>query len=379
MNTLLKRIVAESGYSLVNSPFAREFYGAILFNTYAENTYANDSTTLLPIKPSFDLADHVPDISQSDFISWVSRLTGSMPVVDNNARTITFVDIRKKHIVSEINPPVDFPGTILEGTRINFETSYKGIRYEMKSPAPDKFVERMIKPLHDKLNYKGEVEDGRFLPETGNSVNDMYYGRLNNGYFVYQYDPEAYKLNWTFFGLKFPLIYTEGEEPYLVVTGELSPVVTRRILDESLMAPSGRLMYLPITEQAGTLEGFPDSFTAECGNQVLYYKGMVNDSLGNPYPLGSSRRQDYGDPNGPEYPDLNAESIFENQYKEFLRWLAYDAKLLTFQAILTPGQLQQLKFDRIYSSNGFMFLVKEIRLNLEATGLSIAELDVYSC
>lgn len=84
-------------------------------------------------------------------------------------------------------------------------------------------------------------------------------------------------------------------------------------------------------------------------------------------------------PNGPKYPDLNADSIFDNQYKEFLRWLAYDAKLVTFQALLSPGQLQQIKFDQIYSANGFIFLVKEIRVNQQYDGISIAELDVYSC
>jgi len=379
MNTLLTLIAKDSGYSIINNPFSREFYGAVLLNTYAENTYATESTTLLPVKPSYDLIDHVPAVTQSDFISWIARLTGSMPVVDNNACTITFVDIRKKHLVSETNLPVDFPGKILEGTRVNFETSYKGIRFEMKRPSPDKFIERMIKELHSKLVYKGDVEDGRFLPTEGNKVNDMYYGIRNNSYFVYQYDPETYTLTWTFFGLKFPLIYKEGEEPFLEVISELAPVVTRRIQDESLMAPEWRIMYLPITEQAGTLEGFPDSFASECGNQVLYYKGMVNDSLGNPYPLGSSRRQDYGNPDGPMYPDLNADSIFDNQYKEFLRWLAYDAKLVTFQVLLSPGQLQQLKFDQIYSGNGFIFLIKEIRVNLQYNGISIAELDVYSC
>lgn len=71
--------------------------------------------------------------------------------------------------------------------------------------------------------------------------------------------------------------------------------------------------------------------------------------------------------------------FFDNQYKKFLRSLAYDAKLVTFQALFSPSQLQQLKFDQLYSGNGFMFLIKEIRLNLQYNGISIAELDVYTC
>ncbi len=379
MNTLLKLIASDAGYSIINNPFANEFYGAVLFNSYAENTYKTESTTLLPVKPSFDLIDHLPEITQSDFISWVARLTGSAPLVDNNAMTITFVNVRTKHILSPSNSAKPFPGILLANPKVNLVAEYKGVKFEMISPSTDKFVEQMIREIHDKLIYKGEVEDARFLPESGNEVNDMYYARLSNAFFVYQYNPETYTLTWWIYSLRFPLIYKEGEEPYLHITSELAPILTRRVQDESLMATDFRIMYLPVTEQAGTLEGFPDSFSAECGNQVLYYKGMAMDSDGNPYPLGTSRRQDYRDETQPFYPDLNADSLFENQYKEFLRWLAYDTKLVTCNVLLTPGQLHQIKFDQVYSGNGFNFLIKEIRSSLIESGLSISEMDIYTC
>ena len=216
------------------------------------------------------------------------------------------------------------------------------------------------------------------LPISGNKVNDMYYITDLNEYFVYQYNPDTYTLTWSFFSKKFPLSYSEGTEPYLTVSTDLCPLLTSFIADETPGAPLNRFWTIPKTEQAGILEGFPDSLSAEYGIQVLYYKGMSLDSLGEPYPLGTCRYDDYsGDPLF--FPDISASSIFEHRYKEFLRWLAYETKPVTFKVILTAGQLKQIKFGQIYSGNGFRFLVKEIRVNMLQTGLSLAEMDVYTC
>jgi hypothetical protein len=148
-------------------------------------------------------------------------------------------------------------------------------------------------------------------------------------------------------------------------------------MDETVCAPENRIWTLPKTEQAGILEGFPDSLGSEYGFQVLYFKGMSLDSLGQPYPLGTSRYDDYtGDPLF--FTDLNAASLFENRYKEFLQWLAYETKPATFKAILTTAQLKKINFQQIYSGNGFHFLVKEIRVNMQVDGLSLAEIDIYT-
>jgi hypothetical protein len=105
---------------------------------------------------------------------------------------------------------------------------------------------------------------------------------------------------------------------------------------------------------------------------------MSLDNNGQPYPLGTSRLADYSG-NPLFFPDLNADSLFENRHKEFLRWLAYETKPATFKAILTTAQLKQIKFNQIYDGNGFHFLVKEIRINMQVDGLSVAEMEIYTC
>ncbi len=225
--------------------------------------------------------------------------------------------------------------------------------------------------------FKGEIEDFHDFPLTGNTVNDMYLVTKLNEYYVYQYNPDLYILTWCFFSKKFPLIYSEGTEPFLQLETELCPILSARVLDETLCAPEYRIWTLPKTQQAGILEGFPDSLGTEYGFQVLYFKGMSLDSNAQPYPLGSSRCSDYSGTH-PFFPDLNAGSLFENRYKEFLQWLAYQTKPATFKTILTIAQLKKIRFQQIYAGYGFYFLIKEIRINMLVDGLSLAEIDVYT-
>ncbi len=377
LRTLLVNICTEAGYYISNNPFDGVFQNAVLFNAYAENTYSSDKASIIPGKTTLNLSDHVPAMAQTDFLKWVSVLTGFMPVIDNNTFTVTFIDIKNKHVVSATNPELPFPGQLLVNPRLTIDPEYKGIKLELKKAGEDKFLGN-IKELNDKLVYKGALQSSLMLPISGNKVNDMYYITDLNEYFVYQYNPDTYTLTWSFFSKKFPLSYSEGTEPYLTVSTDLCPLLTSFIADETPGAPLNRFWTIPKTEQAGILEGFPDSLSAEYGIQVLYYKGMSLDSLGEPYPLGTCRYDDYsGDPLF--FPDISASSIFEHRYKEFLRWLAYETKPVTFKVILTAGQLKQIKFGQIYSGNGFRFLVKEIRVNMLQTGLSLAEMDVYTC
>jgi hypothetical protein len=376
LNTILSKIMNEAGYTCINNPFQSDAYkGMVLFNAFVENTFFGNNVALMPVKPTFNLSDHVPDMAQSDFINWISKLTGYSPVVDNNLLTVTFVNCAAIQIISNDNPATPFPGILLPYPRITISPEYKGIKLELKKANPDKYLSR-IKELNSKLILKGQVADPRDLPVSGNAANDMYFVLLNHSFYVFQYNPDTYILEWCFFSEKFPLVYSEGTEPFLTVETEFSPILSHRELDNSIFP--ARLWTIPKTEQAGTIEGFPDSLSAEYGLQVLYFKGMTLDSLDQPYPLGSCRYEDYpGDASF--FAELNADALFTSQYKEFLQWLAYETKPATFKAILTAGQLKQLKFNQIYSGNGFHFLIKEVRVNLLMDVLSMAELDIYSC
>jgi hypothetical protein len=380
MRTLLLRIIEQAGYTAVNTPFDLEgFSNMVLFNAYAENTYATTETTLLPVKATFNLSDHVPDIKQSDFINWLCRLTGFVPLVNNNEKTVSFFDLKDCNLETAANPSVPFPGILVQETEVTTEPEYKGFSFELVKASTDKYLERSIKELHDKLVYKGEVERLNNLPPSGNKVNDMYLTTKNNEYYVFQYNPEVYALTWWFYSKKFPLKYQEGSEPFLEVSTQFSPVLSSYLKDTVPGAPEDRFWWLPRTEQAGILEGYPDSLGSEYGIQVLKYAGMVNDSRGNQYPLGSCRYAEYGTGNPDDHISYNSDSIFELRYREFLSWLCYKTKLVTVKAILTSKNLQNINFGKIYRIGGTSFLIKEIKVNLEMDNLSMAQMEIYIC
>jgi hypothetical protein len=379
MSTLLREIGILTGMRIINSPFDddTQFKGAVLFNAFSENTYAGQSLSVLTLNPTFNLIDHVPEMKLNDFLTWISILTGYMPVIDNNELTITFVKVSEAHIESGTNQALPFPGIFMANPRVKVDPEYKGIKFELKKASTDAYLSSRIKELSDKLVYKGAVAHINNLPPTGNTVNDMYLVTATNEFYVWQYNPEVYALTWWFFSRDWPLLYTEGQEPYLTLTTEFSPVLTTYISDETPGAPAGRLWTIPVTEQPGILEGFPESLGSEYGVQMLLYKGMSVDSLDEYYPLGTTRPVDY--PSPPDFPNINARDLFTSQYSKFLKWLAYDTKPVTYRAILTPAQLHRLQLWRIYRSGTFSLLIKEIRVNMLYDGLSVAEMDIYTC
>lgn len=376
MNTLLNQIAIEAGYSIVNSPFSDDFEGAILFNAYAENTYTSENAMLTPVKTTFNLIDHVPDIGQADFIRQICKLTGYFPIVDNNQLTITFVKINDIHIESATNESEVFPGTILELPLVTVEPEYKGITFEIESDGKDEYLSSMIKEISEKLIYKGEVASINLLPSSGNEVNDMYKVTSTKSFYVWQYNSETYTLTWIFFSRDWPLKYEEGEAPFFKISTGLSPILTTFIQDEVIGAPTDRYWTIPVTKQAGILEGFPDSLSGDYGFQILIYRGMVFDSNDELYPLGTSRTADYAND---LFPDLNARDLFNAQYKNFMEWIAYSTKPVKCRAILTAAQLKKLDFAKIYRYEGYSFLIKEVRVNLLYDRLSLAEMDIYIC
>jgi hypothetical protein len=378
LRTLLLKIIQEAGYTTLNTPFdSVNFSNMVLFNAYAENTYASSETTLLPVKASFNLSDHVPDISQPDFINWVCKLTGFVPLVNNNEKSVTFFDLKDCNLETTANPSVPFPGILIPESEVTTEPEYNGLSFELIKASTDKYLERSIRELHEKLVYKGEVERLTNLPPSGNKVNDMYLATKYNEYYVFQYNPEVYALTWWFYSKKFPLKYEEGNEPFLEVSTQFSPVLSSYMDDTVPGAPEGRFWWLPRTEQAGILEGFPESLSSECGIQVLKYAGMVNDSQGHPYPFGSCRYAEYGSRNPVDHLDFNADSIFALRYKGFLQWLCYNTKLVTLKVILTSKDLQNINFGKIYRLGGISFLIKEIKVNVELENISITQMDIF--
>jgi len=380
---LFTKIASEAGYTLIDTPFDYEttgahpvkcFKNAVLFNSYAENTYIIDDSVLVPVKTTINLVDHVPDMDQGEFFKQVCLLTGYMPVVNNQQKTITFIHLPEAH-----DDPEPLPGTVIANPVITVKPEYKGIKFELKNPGADSFVSERIQQIHDKLVYKGSVTQLSLLPASGNTVNDMYLVSGLNEYYVWQYNPDTYALNWVYYTRNLQMTEEEGDDSKLQVSPELHPVIMSKRLDETLSAPAGgRTWKIPVTKQAGILEGFPIGHDTEWGFQFLIYCGLKGDSNDEIYPYATSEVYDYIGIDQLVH-DMDARGIYDNHWKVWLEWLAYEAKPVKFYARLTPAQLRSLNIHKPQRlPDGSTVMIKELSVNLKIDGLSVAEIEAYT-
>jgi hypothetical protein len=287
---ILDQIANEFNYTLIGSPFEsdQEYYNCVLFNSFAENTYPVDSSSMLGVKETFNLVDHVPSTPISTFLNSLGKITGRRLDIDTEFRTITFVRLRS--VIQSTNSYA-FPGTITDPPVITVAPEFKGYKIDLKASA-DKYISEQIKTVIAKHVYKGSVNNKSLLPSSGNKVNDMYLVTELNELHVWKYSTELYVLAWEFHSKNFYLTKEIGVEPFLQITCEMSPILDYNTRDETVGAPPERAWVLPVTRQAGNFEGFPD-MSAEYGMQILFYKGMQLDSNGNQYPLAISGNKNY--------------------------------------------------------------------------------------
>ncbi|MEI6060696.1 MAG: hypothetical protein WCR72_08310 [Bacteroidota bacterium] len=376
---ILDRIALKYKYELKDCPFSTDpnYFNAVLFNAFAENTYQNDDASMIGVKPTFNLSDHVPDVLISTFLNAICKLTGTRIDVDTEFRTITFVHLRAV-IESQASDP--FPGIITSPMIVTVEDEFKGYKLTFKADG-DKYIKQRIVERDPKHVYKGSVPALNYLPPTGNQVNDQYLTLLSNEFYVWKYSTELYHLAWVYHSKNFFLSLTHGTEPFLTISADIGPVIDHRVQDETASAPEFRIMILPITWQAGNFEGYPD-MSEDYGLQVLFYKGLHPDSYGNTYPLAVSASVDF---TGGNFDNINlcldglAPNVYTEKLKQWLDWLVYESKPVKFTAILTPAQLRKMRYQKKYRILGNNYLIKEIRLNMTDAYLSEAEIDAYSC
>lgn len=376
---LLEKIASLFNYELVDSPFVTGslYFNAVLFNAFGENTYTIDDASMINVKPTFNLVDHVPETPITTFLNALGKFTGRRIDIDTEVRTITFVRLRS---VIESTASVPFPGVITEAPLVTVEPEYKGFKIELKASA-DKYISERVKVVNPKHVYKGSVTHLNNLPATGNTVNDIYLVTALNEFYVWKYSTSVYRLAWGFHSRNFYLTRQQGEEPFLQISGDMAPILDQRVVDETVGAPANRTWIVPVTWQAGNFEGYPD-MSAEYGLQFMLYKGLKYDSNSELYPLAVSGTKDYA---GTTFtnPNLCLDGITPNLYTDeleaWLQWLVFNAKPVKLKAVLTPAQLRAIRFSNKYRILGTNYLIKEIRVNILNDHLSEAEIEAYTC
>ena len=375
---LLDAIAAEFNYELVNSPFVsgEDYFNAVLYNSFAENTYTFDDARMIGVKTTFNLVDHVPEIAITTFLNALGKFTGRRIDIDTESRTMTFIRLADVISSTESTP---FPGIITEAPKV-LAHEYNGFKIELKA-ASDKYISTRVKQANSKHEYKGSVTHINLLPAAGNKVNDMYLVTSLNELYVWKYNTSTYRLTWCFHSANFYLTIQSGEEPFYQLTADMAPVMHRKLLDEVVGAPANRSWLLPVTWQPGNFEGFPD-MSAEYGLQILLYKGMQADSTASLYPLATSGQVNYS---GTIFDNPNLcldglqPNLFTTELQNWLNWFVFQTKPVKFKALLTPAQLAKIQSSTKFRVLGNNYLIKETRVNLIDDHLTEAEFEAYSC
>ena len=377
---LLKKIASESGYQLLDGPYnAGLFKNAVLFNAVAENIYAEGDTSVLPTKSSFNLSYHVPAISQSDFLRWAAASAGCRLVVNDLSKTIEFV-----YLVSAMKqPPIAFPGIVLNSTTNYITRQSNGIIFEILKPSSDAYITARIKDIDPKFHYIGTCPGLSSIYQIPNpKVNDYVLVIDNGELYVWMYSPTSYRLAWVFYSKDFFFKRIENKEPFLSRSLDIAPLLSHKTLDETPGVNRFRKWLVPSTWTPGIFEGFPETLSSEYGLQMTFYMGMQSDSLGALYPCASPSKEVYNDSISSAVSlcvtNTLGTDIYTLYYKKWMEWLAYGAKPITYNAILTSYQLHALKLHKPYFINGTACLIKEIRVNILIDGLSQCEIDTYS-
>ena len=130
---------------------------------------------------------------------------------------------------------------------------------------------------------------------------------------------------------------------------------------------TGRNWLIPETDQAGSSPEFEQG-TNRFSLRLLAYRGMQNDSLGNPYPLGSWDNKDYSGAVIPDQPyTLRWEGdygLYKQWHEEWIHFLSttepYDRQIR-----LDITDLLSIDYEQQYTIDYINYLWKSIRVTID--------------
>lgn len=386
---ITQQLLAFIGFSTDYNPFTddTDLQKLVLFNLYAENNFVDKN--FVKIKSSFNLADHVPDMTLGDFLRELCRFWGIVFQSNTITRKITFKWLQD---IMDDTQPVDFSDDIASGLVLTPE-NYNGLSIKQTpGPASDTYMADNLKSL-DGLSFKGSVLLWNDLPHDNNEINDCYLVTIWNAYYAWNYDTESGDLNWIFHSLNFFLEYRQ--EPDEDATGELfqmetqiTPVMMNKgaYEDKNICAPgygepdlAWRRWLIPSTDQPGSFEGTLPDMQTDFNQSLLFYYGLKKDNHNNDYPFATNDAYDFS---GNRIADLCLRldgdyGIYKNKLQKFVEWRINNPGEFTFKKFISAKQLSELDFFKWYKILGVDYLLKEVRFSIRHDHISLSEIIAY--
>lgn len=371
----VKRMFTQLELNVSNNVFEEiDLKQLVIYNAFAENNFSD--TNLLQIVDTFDLKNHLPDSTLSDFLNDVLKLLAI--AIDYNSVTRTVRLANMKDIVAD-RSFIAFPGLISSKPYLKLNL-YKGYKLSQVS-SDDEYVNEFFDSL-SASSVTGSVATYLDLPEDP-AINDIYYVELTKTYYIWTYDEETSSITWKHFSFDFDHIKQQsddGDGEILTIESSWSAVMDFAGTDSSANAPAGRSWRIPRIDQAGNFAGMPSFFRSEFSKCLLFYRGMQNDLLSQPYPMGSNGVYRYNNTkiSGADLSlNWNGEyGLYEKRHKAWVEWLVNNPGYFTCKASLSSLQLASIDWFKWYRIMHHDFLIREIRFNIYNDRISECELDL---
>jgi hypothetical protein len=316
---------------------------------------------------TWDLKDFLPDITISDFILAIRNMFNLAFTVTSQGSVL----IRKRKDLVLSGKTVSLDAKALGRPLVTIGAPVAGVYLRWTHEENDLLFSEDFKDIYqDPLLLRPPVDTMDELEAINPTINEI---RLITTYGqYYQYSGEEVDgvttYSWKFFSNDFQdFKIGENPEEFTAKASTLPMIHYQRLI-------GGPTIRCPEAKQLSS--SILRSTSLPCSLRLLFYRGMIEDSLGTPYPYGSS---DAFDPGGASLPGATlslkwdgATGLYNQLWKDYLTW--WNTRKVVTWTITDPSVLD---FFTVYAIENNHYLLKKRSLSITAKGPQPGDCEFY--
>jgi hypothetical protein len=316
---------------------------------------------------TWDLKDFLPDILISDFLLAIRNLFNLAFTVTSQGSVL----IRKRKDLVLSAAAINLDSKTIGRPVSAISTKAEGVYLRWVHEQNDLLFSEHFKDIYeDPALLRPSVDTMDELEEIVATINEI---RLITTYGqYYKYSGEEVDgvttYSWKFFSNDFQdFKIGDNPEEFTVKASTLPMIHYQRLL-------GGPFIRCPEAEQLSA--SILRSTSLPCSLRLLFYRGMIDDSLGTPFPYGSS---DAFDPGGALLPGATLSlkwdgetGLYNQLWKDYLTW--WNTRKVVSWTITDPSILD---FFTVYAIENNHYLLKKRSLSITAKGPQPGECEFY--
>ncbi len=379
---IVEKIFEFADIEIAENAFSHNrFKGLCLVSMNAINIF--DRRGGNPVPPEFSLADHLPDVNASVFLSDVCQSLGIIFQYDHLNKTVDIITLES--ILTD-NTSSLISDNIIQKPSLDF-VQYDGFKIEYGDSFDCSFRKSFIKSLSE-INYLGEKNTFSLLPLHNTEINDCWFVEDVGLFYYWNYNNETEQLSWMVYSLNFHLYYQEmfygsnsDKDNTFVYSLPISPLMDVQHPSDDPCFGADRKWLIPAFDAEGNMISISRT-NPYYG--LTFYRGQQLDSKSNPYPLGTNGFRTFSGggthfmPCSLRIDDYTNNSLYKFFLEKYIKWRSKTEGEYKFLAYLTAQELINFRFISWYNIRGVDYLIKEIQYELSGDGLYLASIAAVS-